>query len=124
MPYSTQWTDKNHQVTFTGKVTGQEILEMVSGVYGDERFDDVRYNLVDFTGAESFEVKEREIKEIAYMDRAAARSNPQMKLAIAANNDVMQKMSQLYAEYSNDSSWQVRIFSTLEEAKQWLGTKA
>ena len=124
MPYSTEWKEKEFQATFTGIVTSQEILKMVFGFYGDERFDRIKYNLVDFTGADSLKTNEKEIKEIAYLDMAAARSNPNIKVAIAAGHDFIKEMSQLYAEYSDESPWQVKIFNTLEEARQWLGINA
>lgn len=121
MPYSTEWTDKGVQWIYTGIVTGTDMLRSNIEVYGDERFDDMRYQLVNFLNAESFDMTTEEVKEIAYRDKVAARSNPRVNVAVVATNDVIQALTRLYAEYSGSSPWKTELFETVEEAKKWLG---
>ena len=121
MPYTTIWKDKGVCWTFHGTVTGKEILQCDLDIYGDERFDCLRYQIADFSGAEGFELNEFEVKKIAYLDKAAAATNPEIKVAIVAPQDFIREMSNLYAKYADDSPWETRIFDTVDQAKQWLG---
>ena len=121
VPYSIEWKEKYAYMTFTGIVTGRDILQGVARcVYADERFDNMRYALVNFSEAESFDVAEKEIKSLAYQDMVAAKSNPNTKMAIVAPQDIMKKLAEIYAEYSEPSQWETRVFDTVEDANQWL----
>jgi hypothetical protein len=122
IPYSTEWKNKGLRITFTGIVIGGELVQLARGVYGDRRFDELRYHVMDFSQVESFDMTERETKNIAYMDMAAARSNPDTSVAIVAHQDIGRKLAQLYASYSEPSPWEIRIFDTLQEAEQWLSS--
>ena len=120
MPYSTEWKKKGVHWTFTGIVTGREILQVNLDAYGDKRFDDLRYQLVDFSEASSFDVTETEVKVIAFEDMAAARSNPRIKVALVAPQGIIRKLSEFYARQTDPSPWETKIFDTVKEAKQWL----
>ena len=120
MPFTNKWKDNMIERVATGKVTGEEIIQSSLDMYGDERFDRLRYGLVDFTQAESFEIDEEEIKKVAYMDRAAARSNPNLKIAIVAPQDVINRLANSYVVFAEASPWEAEVLNTLEEARQWL----
>ena len=121
MPFANKWKDNMIERVATGKVTGEEIIQSSLDMYGDERFDRLRYGLVDFTQAESFEMDNKETKIVAYMDKAAARSNPNLKIAIVAPQDVINKLANAYATFGEVSPWEIEVFDTLDEARQWLG---
>ena len=120
MPYKTEWTENGVWWTYSGIVTSKEALQSNLEIYGDSRFDRLTYQIADFSGAEALELTEGEVKKIAYLDRAAALSNPKIKVAIVAHLDLIKEMAQMYANYSETSPWQTKIFNTLQEARQWL----
>ena len=121
MPYSIEWEKLGVRWIYTGVVNGQDVLQSNRDVYGDARFDKMRYQLADFLKAESFNFTEMDVKQIAYMDKAAATTNPFVKVAIAADHEVAKELTNLYAKYAEDSPWETRIFETIEEAKKWIG---
>ncbi len=120
MPCSTEWKTMGICWTLTGIVTGREINQVNLYVCEDRRFDSISYQLLDFSGAKSFDVTGKEVKDIAFQDVVAAGSNPDIKVAIVAPQDIMKKLAEIYAEYSEPSQWETRIFDTIEDANQWL----
>ena len=120
MPCSIEWKTMGACWTFTGIVTGRETNLVNLYMYEDRRFDSISYQLLDFSGAKSFDVTEKEVKDIAFQDMVAAGSNPDIKLAIVAPQDIMKKLAEIYAEYSEPSQWETRIYDTIEDANQWL----
>lgn len=120
IPFTNKWTETGVERVATGKVTGEEIIQSSFDLYGDERFDRLKYGFVDFTQAESFEITDGEVKAVAYMDKAAAKSNPNLKIAIVAPQDVMNQLANAYATYAEESPWETGVFDTLAQARQWL----
>ena len=60
MPFTNKWTETGIEKFATGKVTAKEIILSNCEMYGDERFDTLKYGLADFTQAESFEMVKKD----------------------------------------------------------------
>lgn len=120
MHYTITWTETGVTWTYTGLLTGNEILKSNDEIYGDPRFDDLRYQIVDMTDATSFEVSEVEMKQMAHLDKAAARTNPNIRLAVVAPSGAAREVADAYANNSNGAVWESKIFESLDEAKTWL----
>ena len=106
--------------TLTGIVTGREINLVNLYIYEDRRFGSISYQLMDFTGMKSLKATEKEVKKTAFQDMVAAGSNPDIKVAIVAPQDLMKRLAEIYAEYSEPSQWETWMFVTVEDANQWL----
>ena len=119
MPYSTTWEPGGVIWTFWGVVSGDEILRSNQEIYGDTRFDDLTYQIVDLTRVERFEVTRDDMALIAASDKAAARSNPNIRVAVAACDDVPRQLSLFYESAIAGSPWQQRVFDTVTEARSW-----
>ena len=105
---------------YSGKITGQEIINATSVIYGDSRFDDLKYKLVDFFDVENIEINNDEITMIACKHRVASQSNPYIKNAIL----VRQKQNILankFVTFFDDTPWSVQVFYDLDKANNWLG---
>lgn len=123
MSHTLEWEEKGVYWKYSGDVTGQEILSASTEIYGDPRFDELRYKLVDFSEVSSISIREDEIKLITFQHSASAKTNSRIKNAIVINND--DERTKLFVHYlSSNSNWEVRAFSSLEEANQWVGRKA
>lgn len=120
MPYSTTWEPRGVMWTFWGVVTGEELFRSNGEVYGDPRFDDITYELVDLTGVDRFDVTEEDMLVMAASDRAASRSNANVRIAVAANDPSIRAMSERYSEAAVRSPWQQRVFTSVEDARNWL----
>ena len=122
MAYKLDWEHDGVYWKYHGKVSGKEIIEASTAIYGDPRFDTLKYKLVDFLGVESVKMDEDEVALIAYQHRAAEKSNPYIKNAIVIKSG--SKLADMFAAFFRDSSWDVQVFQNLDEANNWLGREA
>ncbi|MDQ8187125.1 hypothetical protein [Pelagicoccus sp. SDUM812002] len=120
MPYRINWKSSYVLFEYFGKVTCADIVESNKEVYGDERFDDLRWELVSFDEAESVAFKENSIRLIAYMDQAAARSNPHITVAFQGTTKILKEVEVAYSNTGSKPTWPVVHFETREEALAYL----
>lgn len=120
MAHTLDWEQNGVYWKYSGNVSGQEIIDASTEIYGDPRFDSLKYKLVDFSDVESIEISEEEIKLITFQHAASSKSNARIKNAI-----VMAKYDErgkLFAHYLvKSSSWEVSVFNNLTEANNWVG---
>lgn len=120
MPYVTTWEESGVLWTFRGQVTGDEILRANQEIYRDPRFQRLTYQIVDLTGVERFDVTEDDMAMIAVNDRIASRSKPGVRVAIAADDEIIKDLSAFYDAVMVGSPWRQRIFDSMSEAREWL----
>ena len=123
MSYQTIWTDRGVEWIYHGTVTGKEIIQSNEEIYGDPRFDDLRYQLVDLTQVERFEVSDKEMRQMAYLDAAAARTNPRIRLAVIATGESGRSVFDAYAKNIKNPVWKHELFSSRKNAEDWLGIR-
>jgi hypothetical protein len=124
MPYLTTWRPDGIIWTYSGTLTGDELLDSNFEIFGDARFDDIRYQIVDLSAVEEIKVTEKDMRRIAHLDMAAARSNPRVKVAVVSTAKDGQFLSHAYKQFTKGKSpWITHLFSTLEEAKKWLNAE-
>jgi len=121
MSYTISWTNNGVEWTYSGVLSFKDIIESNEAIYGDPRFDDLRYQIVDLTKVDSFEVSDQNMKQIAHLDKAAARTNPRIRLAVIAVEGGGLDVAKAYKKHSENSAWESEIFDTREEAEAWLG---
>lgn len=120
MPFNTTWIRNGIERKAFGKVTGGDIITFRNALYGDERFDKLRYILTDFTEVDSIDMTEEDIRKLAYLDKAAALTNPKCKIVIVIRDDTKKILAEKYANLMNNSPWQSMVFETVEQAREWL----
>lgn len=121
MAYEIHWTKTCVEWRYFGSLTGREIIESNNRIYGDARFDDLHCQLVDLSDVYDFDVSDSEMKHMAYLDMAASKSNPKIKVAVVAPAGAAREVADVYGKYSNNSIWEAAIFGTRDEAIAWLG---
>jgi hypothetical protein len=101
------------------KVVFQEIYEADNIVYGDSRFDTMKYQLFDFSKVKEFAVSESEVKIIAALDSAAAVWNNNIKLAIVAQDPYTVEMIRIYKDNLAGINWDIHEFEDVADAIEW-----
>lgn len=114
------WEPHGVRWRYYGTTSGEEIVSASKLIYGDPRFDDLRYKLVDLVEADSFAMERHDIAEIASQHKAAALSNPNVKTAIIVKESCVEQAA-YFASLFRKSTWVVRIFHDPREADAWLG---
>lgn len=120
MPYNIEWIDRGVYWSFTGNVTGEDILQSNFDIYGDERFDDLTYQIVNLLDAETINVSERHMQKVAHLDAAAARSNNNIRVAVVAREADARLLKEHYEKHSSGNGWPVKLFDSLEDAEAWI----
>ena len=122
MPIKTYWEAEGFVYDCRGSVTAQEIfesgddfLEVPEGVFP-------KYQLVNCLGVEQFDLDEMDVVNISADDLAASRKYPNIKVAmIAQKGHVTEKfMSYLKVSWAMNTNWEIRIFNSVEAARDWL----
>ncbi|HBR93149.1 MAG TPA: hypothetical protein DEA90_03190 [Opitutae bacterium] len=121
MAYTITWQKNCITWTYSGVLTGEDLLNSNFELFGDERFDDIRFQIVDLTAVERVEATESHMRKVAHLDMAAARSNPRVKIAVVTNSQDGETLSNTYDRYiEGKSPWSTQIFATLTEAQAWV----
>ena len=122
MPIVTYWEAEGFVFESKGVVTAEEIFA------GGEQFLSVpegitpKYQLVDCLNVEDFDLSELDVVDISADDLAASRKYPNIKVAmVAQKGHVMEKfMKYLKVSWAINTSWEIRIFNSIEAARDWL----
>lgn len=120
MPYEIDWKSDTLVWTYTGRLTGDELLRSNMDIYGDPRFDDLRYQIVDLRAVEHFEVDDIYMRRIAHLDRAAAYSNPRIRVAVVTTDQTGETMNDIYSQQAPESHWETKAFYDFDEALSWV----
>ena len=107
-------------ITLSVALDGDELFQVNEKIYSDSRFDNLHYQLWDFTKVSEFNVNIEDVSKIAAHDRAAALSNSSMKVALVAAEEMIQTFANLYEGEMFESPWESRMFTSMDEAKQWV----
>ena len=119
MAHQNSWNGKILHRTFTGSISGRELLESNLSIQGDPRFDELTHVINDFTKISDFAVTNFEISKIVAVDNAASKSNPSLKIVIVATNHELLTWIYSYSDQMQDSLYECKIFDRLSSATDW-----
>ena len=125
MSYRILWEEKGLVQKFTGSIDPDQLLQCNQDIYGDSQFDDIHYQLLDLLDVTKVDMGDEEnaihtVEIVAALDRAAAKSNPNVRVAIVAKMDVLLALANLYSSELTQSPWQSEAFETEQAAREWL----
>lgn len=121
MPYRIEWNNERSLISFSGKVSFQEMREVGEAHYGDERLDTLKYLIADFSNADLSQVFLDQVSTLASLDSISVSHNPNIKMAFVIADEPQRQICESYIEYSKtfQSSWSYEIFTNFEEAQTW-----
>lgn len=120
-PCRIEWMDRCVHWIFQGPLTASSVIETFGELYGHARFDETRVQIRNYSAITSYEISVADVQKIAAFDRAASKSNPNMKIAlvVSTENENHEALAYLYDAELYDTPWQVAVFSSLEAALEW-----
>ena len=119
MPCEIEWRGNTVHWKFYGDVTADQIIDAYGSLYGASRFDDTRAQIRDYSLVESLSLSVEEVLKVAAFDKAAALSNPQMKVALVTKDLDHSTLAALYDLELEESAWNVGLFDCANEAAKW-----
>jgi len=120
MAYKTEWEDRGVRQRYIGTVSDTDFEQATTQIFGDTRFDGMDYAIHCFLDTDEFDVNTHRIKRIAHLAKAAAITNPSLKLAIVHPAMDRVKEAIVHAAFAEHSAWQTRLFPAIDEARSWL----
>ena len=126
MPVEIKYIDGGDGIELIGKgiVTGDEMCKANTTIYSDDSLFRQKYKLVDFFNVEGFDATHEDSVKFAEQDIKAAKTNPNIRIAVVANDDLAFGIARLWEGYVSESGLETMVFRDREEALKWLIQKA
>ncbi len=120
MSYNITWKPGGVIWTFYGTLTGQDGVKANLEIYGDPRFDDLRYGIVDLSSVKQHVLSDDDVEAAAALDAAATINNRRLIIAIVASENESVKFAETYKIAMSDTTWTVEIFKSMQDAEDWV----
>lgn len=119
MPYQLFWESSGAYILLSGEVTFDQIATANAMFYAGLDGRLVKYQLCNFLNVTRITLNITQAERIGKSDLVVSMSNGPMKLGIICDNPSFKKLHSAYMEYMKKSIWEVRIFSTEVDARNW-----
>ncbi len=110
----------------SGSITGRELVEANEAFFGAslESFRRCRFWISDYSAADLAEVDGPSLRRVSEISLDAARSNPDLAVAIVAGADLAFGFARMWEAFSSETGWRVRVVRGPEEAQRWIADGA
>ena len=121
MPYKLSWEPQGITFRFSGVVSDRDLTASNEEVYASPLLATMKYQIVDFSVIEKFDVSSETVREVAASDQRAAETNPDVKAAIITSAPFLRGMANIYAHEheAKGGSWTTQLFEREEDARAW-----
>lgn len=120
MPFTITWKPDGVIIHLSGEISFEENMKFNGEIYGDARFENIRYEIGDYRNVTKFNISEKEAAVIANLESHSARWNNHLKMAHVTNDPYMTNLIRQYEESMADTAWEFGLFETMEEAEAWV----
>ncbi|MDZ7743709.1 MAG: hypothetical protein U5Q03_18735 [Bacteroidota bacterium] len=120
MPYNINWEPKGVYIKWSGKITRQENLDVNGIIYGDPRFDLLKYQISDILDSDARALTNTDVKVVASLEARAAIWNKNLLVAHITIDPKLIKQIKMYEEIMKESNWRFGIFDHEKDARQWI----
>ncbi len=113
------WEPRGVCRTFRGDVTGRDVLESFVLINSDQRYDDVRYNILDFTHVGQWQTNEEELRVLGAHNVGPGIYNPHVRVLVVTADPQLETTARRYASLGL-SPYPHEFFASLEQARAWI----
>ncbi|WP_101757834.1 hypothetical protein [Oceanicoccus sp. KOV_DT_Chl] len=109
---------------YSGTIQGDEVLAAQRSLTNDERFYNIREYLIDGSALTKSFVSDTDIEKISAITIAQSKTNPDVKNALVLSQNLDEDDHTLGAYYqflADATGWEIELFKTVSEARNWLG---
>jgi hypothetical protein len=115
------WEEKGVLGKHSGTVTDQEVIEANDIMYADKRFERITYQISDYTEATDIQITPMDAKVIGTLDKTASQWNRErMRIAVVTKDEKFIPIVKTYFRGFEVTTWECRIFETLDMAYDWV----
>ena len=123
MPYTNTWETDGLYRKFTGKISGDEILESNFELHTDPDFQKIKYIINDFTEVTGHSIETIHTKVYALTDEMVSRTKGKLKIALVVTQDPLIALANSYREEMISNRFECDIFQTIEDARKWVSNE-
>lgn len=122
MPFSYNWTEKRFYCKFSGIVDWQDFYAATGTLYGNSNLEILNEVILDFPVESQIGISIENIRELAFLDKAASRYNRKLNFAFVAQYPTARIMAENYINYSKEIgiTWNYKVFKSSESALKWF----
>ena len=119
MPYSLYWDGNNITMKFYGELKLRDLRDANGMIYADKRFDSMKYQIADFTEADTVRMSHCEVVLVSHLDKTATTWNPSVKVACISPDEKTDRLIEKYITIMEPTSWKCKLFHNFQEAEKW-----
>ena len=108
------------KIIASGIVTGEEIIEAHKEIYSKTNLKKQRYQIIDRSNCKDYQVSSTEVQRIADIDKAAAKINPNIFMALISPTDVQFGMSRMWEAFIGETPFVTKVFRDRKSADEWI----
>ena len=120
MPYKIDFHEAGAEITYTGHVLGDEILEAKRRFFGHRFAGPSQYVLCDFSAAETYDISPECVDQIIEQDRQAMAVHEQLHEAVIAPKPLVYGLSRMWQIRVDTVRPHTAVVRTRPEALRWL----
>lgn len=115
------WEEQGILFNHSSTVDEQEALAMIGIMYGDSRFDGLRYQVSDFTKVTNNVLTYKDAKIIGTLNRVASRWNSnRVRCAVITQDEKFVPNVKTYLSALEGTLWEGKLFETLKMVYDWM----
>jgi hypothetical protein len=108
------------EIIASGTVTGEEIIEAHKEIYNEENLKNQKYQIIDRSHCKEYNVSSKDVQQIAEIDKAASKSNPNIIIALISSTEIQFGMSRMWQTYVEESHFLTNVFRDRKSACEWI----
>ena len=126
MPYqvATESNGSGVIVSFSGVVSGPEVIDLNLRLTNEESFSQCRYQIWDFLKATRLDLSVDDLRTISIQDIAGSAINPTLRMAIVGKPDFFANMDRIFLIFEEEwTAYKPKFFEDLEAAREWISSE-
>lgn len=120
MAHEIIWEKEGVLVKLSGTVSYDEISGINDNLYGDKRYDKLKYQISDYTNVTEILLTAFEGTVIGHLDRSSARWNSAMIDAVVSQDPAFTPVVDAYFKSLEGTQWKCRLFDNLDDCYDWI----
>lgn len=119
MSFQLKWEKNDVIIIFENDIGFEDITQANQIIYGSPKFDNMRYQIVDFQNVGNVSISMDELDVIGTLERSATIWNNEVKIACVTTNNHIKELFNVYAKTMQSTNWECKIFDNFSEAEEW-----
>jgi hypothetical protein len=122
MPWTSDYHAAGAYITFTGRMTGEDLIQAKTEAYSRQyETGRPRFVVLDYVAVEQFDVDRGDVERTVVQDRdAESRELPSLLVAAVAPHAHTYGMARMWEARLEPTRWQTKVLRSRHEALGWL----